>query len=200
MKKADIKAGVVYAYQRSDNYSPEPVVFLSTDLYIERGRLHVSTAALEKAQPGEKPGKDYMGRNTGYPAVFRSFDAEGTPEEVIAAMLSATLDGAIADKLPRGVKSEVVTTLTRIRGPYGEVRSAYLAAQAADLAERYRRDAAAASRRSRAVAAAAVFTDVGVYSTPRGSEITLTLENAEKLAALLVRVGLAASPDKPEEG
>jgi hypothetical protein len=191
MKKADIKAGVVYAYQRSDNYSPGPVVFLSTDLYIERGRLHASAAALEKAQAGEKPGKDYMGRHTGYPAVFRSFDAEGTPEEVIAAMLSATLEGAIADKLPRGVKSEVVTTLTRIRGPYDEVRAAYLAAQDADRERRRQTDEAMRIKRDRAERVVATFKAAGVFATYRG-HLELSLENAEKLAALLA--------DRKDEG
>jgi hypothetical protein len=194
MKKADIKPGVVYAYQGSDNYSPVPVVFLSTDLHAERGRYSTNAAMLTKAAPHEKPGKDYLGRHTGYPAVFRGFDAEGTEAEVITSMLGATLEQAITDKLPKGVQSDVVTTLTRIRGPYDEAMAAYRAAQEADRERRRQTDEAMRVKRERAERVVATFKAAGVFSVYRG-HLELSLENAEKLAALI--------PDhkpQPEEG
>jgi hypothetical protein len=192
MKKADIKTGVVYAYQRNGTYAPQPVVFLSTDLYTDRGRYSANAAALTPALAGEKPGKDYLGRHTGCPVVLRAFDFEGPAEDVAPALLAATLDGAIAGKLPAGVKCDVLTTLTRIRGLYDEVLAEYQRQQDAEAQRRRVADDLLRGRRERAAQIVAQLEAFGVFATYRG-HLELTLENAEKLTALL--------PDhKPEEG
>lgn len=181
MKKADIKTGVVYAYRRSENYSPVPVVFLSTDLYTEAGRYE--SGPWKRAYAEDKPGTDYLGRTTGYPVVFIGA-GDATAEAMIAAMQSVSLAEVLAGDAPATVSPHIVTVLSRVKGKYAPVLAAYEAEKAAER----QRDEEASERRhdrfARGNAVAELLGKHGIYATWRG-QLEISLDEAEKLAALL---------------
>jgi hypothetical protein len=208
MKKTDIKPGVVYAYTRSREYGePQPIVFLNTpadgELYRQPRRYGTSTGPAftrDAAAPKPQRGGSYTSSPVGYPAALCRSGANGSPEDLLAVTLAHFEQATSAYGYTDDIELTVITSLGQILGPYAEAVAEYEERRAAQRTETERRNAAAANRRSRAKAAMEALADAGIFSAPRDGEIVLSLENAEKLTALLVRVGLAASPDKPEEG
>jgi hypothetical protein len=183
MRKQDINLGVVYAYRRSENHSPVPVIFLSTDLYTEAGRYE--SGPWKRAYAEDKPGTDYFGRTTGYPVVFAGAD-DATAEATIAAMQAVSLAEVLAGDAPSTVSPHIVTTLSRVKGQYAPVLAAYEAQKAAEKqrvaeAEERRRD-----RWQRGTRVAEVLGEHGIYAQWRG-HLEISLDEAEKLAALLER-------------
>lgn len=195
MRKQDIKPGVLYAWTRSREYGePQPIVFLNTpadgELYRRPRRYGSSTGPVfTRDYTSSKPesGSGFASSPVGYPAVIgHSAAAAGLlPSFALAGFEAAT--SAHSDE----TELTVITSLAQVTGPYAEAVAGYQARRQAEREHRDRQTAAADDRHTRSKAAAAKLASAEIFSSTRDGEIVLSLENAEKLAALLVRVGLS---------
>lgn len=194
MKKADIKTGVVYAYQGRTYGDPDPAVLVSTDLWTGRDRYERGRDSAPWCQPAgdRKPGRDYLGRATGYVVVLPAGSKPGeTPEQLHARMLAitpadleATRDGQAGD----GLYFAILTRLTPLAGLYGEVMAEREQRRQRDselAAERAAEESREASRRADLIARCAA---LGVKVTRDYREsglLSLTLDEAAKIAEML---------------
>jgi hypothetical protein len=189
VKKSDIKTGIVYAYQRGDWDRPQPLVFLSLDLYkarsySERNVPWCSLAGDYHTRP--KRGEGFDGRDVGYPVIILS---EPGSADSLAAMAELGPE-VITAGLPEphtaaGMRTDVLTRLASVTGTYEEV--------VAELAERRRRDrelederraeeGRTATRREELISR---FAALGVKVTRAGLAadlLTLSLDEAAKIA------------------
>lgn len=193
MKKADIKPGVVYAYQRSANYSPEPIVFLATGLYTSRGRYNKDKPWASRALAGDKIGRNYLDRETGYPIARRDWQAQGvSDEEIVRQMLAlapADWEGA-ADGTVGAVRLDILMRLGQITGLYDEVVAERTAREKAarELAAEVQQEAD--TSRTRAIDTLTALRAHGIEPSRIPSyggveSISLPLAEAEKLIRLL---------------
>lgn len=192
MKKADIKLGVIYAYQRGRNDSPDPVVFLVAPsdgkLYQQRDRYTRTGPAFRPAGDNAKPERSRIYGPTGY-AVAKS--GYGADRSDLSALTAATLaDFEAATSAHSGpVQFDVLVTLGQITGLYEDVAAAHKAQQQREREHIHRQRAAADRDRERAGVLIGAFSRAGIETTTGdvfGSrKILLTLDEAEKLAALL---------------
>lgn len=190
MKRSDIKAGVVYAYQADSWRAPQPIVFLSeTQLYKQNTGFNrdreTSRFFLKSDQP--RPHKaTYSGGAVGLPAVT------GMSEEDLCTKTLADFEAVTSG----GSKYRVIYYFNHITGLYSEVM------EAREEASRKRAEHSAAARAAREDAArrggavVATLAQCGVkarYSdvssvtrtTAASPHVRLDLAEAEKLAALL---------------
>jgi hypothetical protein len=190
MRKQDIKPGVIYAIQRSREYgSPDPVMFLNApaDGRLYRRDRHVSADAPAFSEsPGSTPqrGSSWGPGPVGYP-VARGRSSSAPDLALLASVTLADFKGARSAYREDGISFDVITSLAQITGPYAEMAAEHEAKRQADQEHRARQDAAADDRRIRSAAAAEKLAAAGIDSYSRDGEIALTLENAEKLAALI---------------
>lgn len=194
MKKADIKTGVVYAYQRSAYGDPDPAVLVSTDLYTGRDRYDRGNGRSWCVPAGDtKPGRDYLGRATGYVIVVPAASKpDETPEQLHARMLAVTMAdlGATTDGQVRkgdGLYFVILTRLVPLVGLYDEVMAEREAQRQHDRELEAKRDAERSQREQRIAAIIGRFSALGLtvsrdYRTP---ELTLSLDEAENIASLL---------------
>jgi hypothetical protein len=204
MKRTDIRAGVVYAYQRSRSYgTPEPIVFLAAPadgVLFKSGRtVRASGRAFQRAPEGEtKPrtyGSTWDQLVIGYPVVMfaRGGAADETP---LADLLSLTLDDFAAvdsahDTSVKGAYFTVLTTLGQVTGLYEEKVAEY---EAQREAERAKRERDQVERDAAVVRADAVTDRLNVFGVDAQSfsdggrhygYVRLSVADAEKLAAAL---------------
>lgn len=197
MKKSEIKPGVIYAYTRSRDYGvPQPIVFLNTpadgELYKQPRRYGSSTGPAfmrDHTSPKPQHGGGYTSPSVGYPAVLLTDRSDADPSSLLAFTL-ADFEAATS-AYPGDVELKVITSLAQITGPYAEALTEHEERQQRDREERERKSNLAADRRRRAKSATDTLASAGIFSSTRDGDIVLTLENAEKLAALLVRTELA---------
>lgn len=194
MRKQDIKTGVVYAYQRSASYSPEPVVFLVApadgDLYLPRDRHNRTGFAFRPAGEGAKPERSRIYGPTGYAVAKFGYRASRADLSALTAVTIADFEAATsATGREDGVEFDVMTTLGQITGVYEDVVAARRAQQQQEQEYRERVRSAEDRDRERARVLIGAFSKAGIESTTGdvfGSrKILLTLDEAEKLAALL---------------
>ena len=109
---------------------------------------------------------------------------------MLAAVGPETItSGLTAEQRDSGqIGTVTLTSLGRIRGPYAEVKAAWERQQQAGREQRDARDRLRQDRNARAGRAKDVLNEHGIFATFHGDRLELTLENAEKLAALLTRV------------
>lgn len=195
MKKADIKPGVVYAYQRSKYDSPRPIVFLNAPadgvLYRERDYPKSGTPAFIKASPAAKPRRALgFGRGgIGYPAAHLSHDSRMTHQDLLGITL-ADFERATSG-YHEGYEFDVITTLTHVTGPWDEVIAAHEAQKRAERESREQEQHEASESRARAIdiltalrARAGIEPDrIPTYGAVKS--ISIPLAEAEKLVALL---------------
>ena len=195
MRKADIRLGVVYAYQQNTYGDPDPAVLVSMDLYTGRGRDDRGPGK-PWCQPAgaSKPGRDYLGRATGYVVVLPAGSRPGeTPEQLHARMLAvttaeleATTDGHV--HAGDGLYFAILTRLTPLAGIYDEVMAERAAKLEREHQLRQEGDAARLAREDRKGAIISRFWALGltVSRDYRASELlTLSLDEAENIAARL---------------
>lgn len=191
MKKADIKLGVVYAYQRGEWDTPAPVVFLGMDLY--RGNSGRSAPGSPWCRPAPdydsrpKQASGFSGYDVGYPAVtVRRFIPAAVP---LAAMrsLDASLIGQplSQDLRDAGLETTLITRLAGITGVYAEVVDAREDQRRADQEAAARQAAADARRAARETAIISRFSALGLtvsrdWRVP--DVLTVTLRDAELIA------------------
>ena len=190
MRKNDIKPGVVYAYQRSSYGDPDPCVLVSTDLYTGRNRYDRDRAPfVSPAGEGAKPGKNYLDQPTGYVIVLPAGVKLGeTPEQLHARLLAVTtadLEASKDGQAGDGLYFDILTRLNSITGLYDEVMAERKAREKAEE-ERWAREREETARRdTRAAAAHAALFAAGVKARYWDGQFTVSLADAEKLAALL---------------
>lgn len=197
MKKSEIKPGVLYGYTRSRDYGqPQPIVFLNTpadgELYRQPRRYGTSTGpAFTRDHTAPKPqrGGSYTSSPVGYPAVLLPERSDTDPSSLLAVTLADF--EAVTSAYGEDAEYTVITSLAQIIGPYAEACAEFDERQRREREERERRSNLAADRRRRAKSATDTLQSTGIFTSMRGDDILLTLENAEKLAALLIRVELA---------
>jgi hypothetical protein len=190
MRKADIKLGVVYAYQDSLG-PPRPAVILSTDLYSTRGRLSNRDEYAARAIAGTKPGTSYMGVSTGYLAVVPDYGTKRERGDLTRDMLAFSL--ADAEKVTDGdlggdLHVEVITTLAKITGPYDEVMAERAASVERERQQRQEDDAARRARDERKAAIVSRFSVLDLTVSPDyrvPDVLTLSLAEAEAIAEKL---------------
>lgn len=193
MRKQDIKTGVVYAYQRSSYYSPEPVVFLIAPsegkLYSERDRFSRTGPAFRKARAGSKPERGNLYGSTGYAIAKFGYGAPSREPALLAGVTLADFEEAtsVGGRVD-GIQFDVITTLSQITGTYAEAVAAHHAKKNAEHAQFEREREQRDDRRLRASAAMSVLTENDIYATYVDDMVRLSVENAEKLAALLTSV------------
>lgn len=192
MRKQDIKPGVVYAYQEGKYQSPTPIVFLAapkdTELWSAHRRPPEGAQRSKQANAGAKPyrsrGRYMSGGDTGYPAAqARAMPGDGSGYDMaaLATVDLADFEAATDAPGPR-CRFTVVTNLTYIAGEWETVTAEHAAAAQAD------RDHRAALQRERSALnkrAGAVQVALGVPIRWDGDRFILSLQSAEKLAALL---------------
>jgi hypothetical protein len=200
MKKADIKPGVVYAYQRGrgDYDEPQPIVFLNApadgDLYA-RSSYHrpPGAPAFHAAHDGSKPhrGSGYSSPDVGYPAVMLGGNApKGTKPEDLLKFTLAGFKAATSTTAGDGTMFTLITSLAQITGTYAEAKAEYEARRQARREEAQQERTAADASRARAIDVLASLRahDIEANRIPAYSavdSITLPLDEAEKLIALL---------------
>lgn len=194
MRKQDIRTGVVYAYQRSEFDTPEPCVLLGTELRTGRGRYDRTDAWSQASDAGDRPGKDYLGRHTGYVALFCSRPFSGRASARVAAlMLAVTPDQypAILETgvAPDGLCAEILTTLAPVRGVFEEVCRARSEKREQERRARKEADAERRAGWARAAALIARFDALGfaLDTNYDGDQIAITADEAERIAELLER-------------
>lgn len=198
MKKADIKTGVVYAYQRNRSYdSPTPVVFLAAPsegkLYNRPRRFGTSTGPVYRLAAGyDKPKRatGYADATTGYPVAKLSAAAGRSDLSPLIAVTLADFEAATSSYSGEGgVEFDLITTLTQITGPYGEAVAAYDAHRRATQEHQERVRADKDEKLERAKSLVAAFGRAGVraqHGDIFGSrKILLSLDEAAKLAEML---------------
>lgn len=124
MKHADLTTGHVYAVR----YSDEPHLLLSTDVYANRYTRGDET--WERAAPGVRPSPGKRGRGF----VMLAGSADSLAEITDPGAMLRYLEIGDAQQLPDGCRVELVTTLTRILGPYETVMSEKARQAAAEAA------------------------------------------------------------------
>jgi hypothetical protein len=198
MKKADIKPGVVYAYQRRDYDKPEPVVFLNApaagDLYATSSyHSPPGTPAFRAARDGSRPhrGSGYSSPDVGYPAVMLGGNApkDAKPEDLLKSTL-AGFQSAAAITAGNGTVFTLVTSLAQIAGTYAEAKAEYDQRQQFRRDEADRKERVRAASRIRADAAVAALGQAGISASPdtflgTAYNLYITLDEAEKFIALL---------------
>lgn len=198
MKRTDIKPGMIYA-KHSSYSSPDPVVFLTTSLYVNNRYQD-----RKKADPGAQPGNDPIYGPTGWPALVPGVHRmawEGKLAALRAADPQALLEQWLAKgSAPDGLAFTVITSLNQIRGNYDEELAAWRKAR--DDADRRRAEANQADQdaRNRAETALTTLKAAVSHITGRGdalkarrtdaSTVTLCTEDAELITTLLDRVSL----------
>jgi hypothetical protein len=188
VRKQDIRTGVVYAYQQraSGIREPEPAVLLSTKLHTGRSRRRLETGPwCTPAASYEKPGRDYLGAPTGYPALFA---ANGIPlPDLISLMLSVTPDVLVTGEPPAGITLQILTSLTHLRGVYADVAAGHAERRRTEAEQNERERAERQARQRRAKAVTAALGRCGVLASYDEWDVTVTLalDEAEKLATLL---------------
>lgn len=193
MKRTDIRAGVVYAYQRSTYNEPQPIVFLNAPadgvLYCETSHYRApGSPAFIKARADSKPHRVQFGSDVGYPVVRLRWDSKDDP----ASLLSVTLADfeAATGSIDGGREFAVVVSLAAIAGPWSDVKAARDEQVEADrqLREHERAEADASRARAIDVLTALRARDIEPERiSPYGKveSIVLPLEEAEKLLAML---------------
>jgi hypothetical protein len=189
MRKQDIRAGVAYAYQGSMPRNIEPCVLVSTELHTGRNKYLVGGGPwCAPALPGTRPGRDHLNGNTGYPALLRSsgISAPRKPDAaVIALMLSVTPDVLAAGDVPPGLKLTILTSLTPLKGEWATVKADHDAQQQRAREDREARQAEARTLSRRAQAVRESLLGHGITASWNSSLVSLTLDDAERLAGLL---------------
>jgi hypothetical protein len=215
VKRSDIKAGVVYAVHSSYGSPSPVVFLQDAAAGLfqrQRGGLIKDYTGQKWAKAHQ--GRGWSSYSMGYAAVkpsrAGSFNVEsgGMSHQAriqalhgldTAAELQLFKEGK--DPSVAGVEFEIVSSLGKIRGEYEAESIAYDAAQAAERLSRERKDAASQARRDRTQAAANAlakaagawadeeeFSDLARFSaglTDRPGRIAMSVEDAERLAALL---------------
>jgi hypothetical protein len=191
MRKTAIQTGVLYAYQsRSKIVAPDPLVFLSTSLYSSRGQAMPREAWAHAAVRGTSIGISNVSRvRTGYLAVVPTYSGRPRSAETILQqrMQKVTLEQALRQKsfdVDDDLRLEIVISLTRVLGPYGEI-----------MAERGRQEEARRLQREREQAEQRVaegvrqelisrFAALGISVFPEARNpglITVTPDEADKI-------------------
>lgn len=204
MRKADLKAGTIYAHQDSSYGHPWPKLLLDSGLWKWRR----TGGGYVQAHQHDRPGKGSWSKNsTGYLVLSGDIDAmEATDwEAVMTRFLDSghDLPGAMgkvyyrteADQelgLPDGVHLALVTSLAKLKGEYRPVmaeREEARRKQEELTAERDKRTAALGARATAAAQAleAAGFT-ADVINRYGSYTLTLGLDEAERLAVYLKEV------------
>lgn len=204
MLRKDIKTGMVYAYNTSRHGEPEPVVFLSADLYTTRGPYGDQPQWVTKAAPGAKADSGHY-HSTGYLIVRRHWHSDVPFDDLTDRMLAVNLaevesafDGErIGDA---DLMAVCLTRLNYVNGLYRETVEQARARDAEEREKRQRSEQLAARRRQRATAVVASLHSHGVSAVydPSGW-VQMRIGEAEKLGALIGSSNRARSEGEASE-
>ena len=171
MRKQDIKPGVVYAYQVSKDYGkPAPIMFLNA------------------------PADGKLFSSIGYPAVKAR---RGASPDVLKGYALADFTAATSRYIGDDAELEfvIVTVLGQVTGTYEDAKADYDARQEADRVQRQQDNERKAENERRAASVLAAFESAGVKASYWDHTVTLSLPDAEKLAALLSSVSVPETPE-----
>lgn len=181
MRKQDIRTGVVYAYQRGTYGSPGAVVFLSLELHKYVKHRQPGQPYWTPAAGFDKPRRgDWSFASVGYPVVIGR-----EPGDLASLGAEVITTGLTPAQYEAGLSADTLTSLAAVKGPYAEVMAAYAREQEADRKRRQEKRERETARRDRAARVKADLEALGVFANYHQDRFELTLENAEKLAALL---------------
>ena len=196
MKRTDIRAGVVYAVKSSYG-PPSPIMFLedgAAGIY-SRGNFGRGAPRKLPADYKAKAGRGLSDSGRGYAAIRRNSVGDLTTDEAVERLgaidPAAELARFLADESPAvdGLRFEIVTSLGQITGLYAEAVTQYEAERKAERERRDQREAALATAWQRAASIRDGLAELGIRSTvvsaDYGGSISLSLDEAEKLFALL---------------
>jgi hypothetical protein len=184
MRRADVKAGLIYA-KTHDYGSVVPVMFLQDGgKGVYRKPLGNETRPVER-EKGQDTRSRYGRLRWGIPGLARRYSA--TREQALAAMKEADAAEELArfrrGEEPSSEHLQVVlySQLTGIDGDYEEVLAAFRQRQDEAVAQQKRVD----ERRQALTVAATRLRNLGVHANSYSGAITLSLETAQALVARL---------------
>lgn len=198
MKRSQIRAGVVYGMQRQHGSGTGPVVFLEdagARVWTER-----KFGGLAYTPSDEKPGRDRLYGDRGYAVVRPPYSANAA--EALAALRAVDPAAELARfaAVPRNSREQgpasdllefdVLVSLGRVEGEYGEVIARHEAARRAAVERREAADRRSREQSARADDLAAGFKGLGMYaakdhSALGGVRLAFSLDDAEQLLAAL---------------
>lgn len=183
MRKQDIKPGVVYAYQRGEYGPLKPCVVLSLEMHkTVRG-----APGWTRAEGHDRPQRgDLVRPAIGYPVVMGEPELAGGMASLGAGIIAS---GLTDEQVCSGLSGNTLYAPVCLRGPYAEVAAALAERERAELEANARARAARNAELARAITLtdelgrSGIAADSLVVDGTR--HITLTLDEAEKLARLL---------------
>ena len=196
MKRSSIKAGVVYAIKSSYG-PPSPIVFLEDGAAGLYGRSNYGRGPIRKFDENKhtkaKKGHGLSDSDRGYVAMKVSWalgiSNAGAAERMRAIDPEAGLARFLAGESSSidGVGFDIVTSLGQIDGLYAEELAAYSARLDAERSAGQRKADEQAARAARIAAVIEALSAYGIRAKGawKGEQVELSVDEAEKLAALL---------------